>query len=462
MPHDAWIELEEPLRGLTHIVSTTSDFPLYEAALDKYIHVVKPSWVKHSLDKGKQSNPKQFSPDRNLIMSDVVISCADIPDGDREAIAGGCLALGGLYGENLSKLTTHLVALTVDNPRCQVAVKKNLRCKIVLPHWFDDCLRLGKRISETPYLLPNPEILRKQDRPPAQRISPDVVGASTPHPIDQLPSPTPSTDGSREVDVFNGKNVKFSDDLEIGPDTLKTLSNLIVSGGGAIVSAIAKAHIYVCRYRDGEDYIHASQRNIDVGNLAWLYHVITNNHWTSPMRRLLHYPVPRQGVPGFEKLTISVSNYSGEARAYLESLVKACGAEFTKTMHQNNTHLITAHLKSEKCEAAKDWNINVINHLWIEESYARYQLQSLTIKRYTHFPERINLGEVVGQTQLDPTVIEKNFFPKPKQSRAKAKAQAHEPLHEVDNLDVDDAVPASGRKGRRYNADVQTTPMVRK
>jgi hypothetical protein len=409
------------------------------------------------MDKGKQSNPRQFSPDRNLIMSDVIVCCAEIPEGDKEAIAGGCLAMGGLYGDNLSKLTTHLIALTVDDERCQRAVMKNLRCKIVLPHWFDDCLRLGKRISETPYLLPNPEISRKLERPPAQRTSPDVVGAATPHPVDQLPSPTPSSDGSRELDVFNNKNVMFSDDLGLGSDTHKTLKDMIVSGGGDVVDEVASADIYICRYREGRDYVYASQFELDVGNLAWLYHVITNNRWTSPMRRLLHYPVPRQGVPGFQGLTISVSNYSGEARAYLESLVKACGAEFTKTMHQNNTHLITAHLKSEKCEAAKDWNINVINHLWIEESYARHQLQSLTIKRYSHFPERINLGEVIGQTQLDRGALEKSFFPKSKQSRQKATLPNDEPLQ-----DLDDPVPPSSRKGRRSNIDVQLTPAPRK
>jgi hypothetical protein len=414
------------------------------------------------MDKGKQSNPRQFSPDPNFIMSDVVICCGDIPEGDKEAIAGGCLAMGGLYSENLSKLTTHLIALSIDEQRCQIAVMKNLRCKIVLPHWFDDCFRLGKRISETPYLLPNPEILLKQDRPPAQRISADVVGATRPHPVDQLPSPTPSGDGSRYLDVFNDKNVMLSNDLGLSQDLLRTLNNLIVSGGGAVVEDVEEADIFVCRYREGQDYVYASQHNIDVGNLAWLYHLITNNRWTSPMRRLLHYPVPRQGIPGFENFIISVSNYSGEARAYLESLVKACGAEFTKTMHQNNTHLITAHLKSEKCEAAKDWNIEVINHLWIEESYARYQKQSLSIKRYSHFPERINLGEVIGQTQLDRNVLEKNFFPKPKQSRQKKHVLDEEPLQEVDNVELDDPVPTSSRKGRRSNADVQLTPALRK
>ena len=63
---------------------------------------------------------------------------------------------------------------------------------------------------------------------------------------------------------------------------------------------------------------------------------------------------------------------------------------------------------SEKCAAAKEWNINIVNHLWLEESYAKGQIQTLTNPRYTHFPRRTNLGEVVGQTQLNVDAVKKS------------------------------------------------------
>jgi len=179
-----------------------------------------------------------------------------------------------------------------------------------------------------------------------------------------------------------------------------------------VVERVLEADTLVCQYRYGAEYVDACQNARDVGNLSWLYHLITHNKWTSPMRKMLHYPVPRNGIPGFQGMLISVSNYVGDARLYLENLVKACGAEFTKTMKQDNTHLITAHTASEKCDAAREWNIHVLNHLWLEESYAKYQIQSLTIKKYTHFPPRTNLGEVVGQTRLDREALERNFYPR--------------------------------------------------
>ena len=178
-----------------------------------------------------------------------------------------------------------------------------------------------------------------------------------------------------------------------------------------MTSNVSEADMLICRYREGVEYRVASRLNKDVGNLSWLYHLMTYNTWTSPMRRLLHYPVPRTGIPGFRGLKISLSNYVGEARAYLENLIAATGAECTKTLKQENTHLVTAHGNSEKCTAAREWGLQVVNHLWLEESYAKWKLQPVSEPRYTHFPKRTNLGEVVGQTRLDRSVLETLFFP---------------------------------------------------
>ena len=204
----------------------------------------------------------------------------------------------------------------------------------------------------------------------------------------------------------------LSDDLEINSHLRGTIEDLIMSGGGHVTTSVYKANIFVCQYRESLEYRIASRAGSDVGNLPWLYHLITHNTWTSPLRRLLHYPIARHGLPGFKDFRISLSNYNGEARVFLENIAKAAGGEFTKTMKDDNTHLITAHMVSEKCDAAKEWNINMVNHLWLEESYARWNIQTLTDPRYTTFPQRTNLGEVVGQTQIDKKAIENYFFPK--------------------------------------------------
>lgn len=124
-----------PLEGLSHIISTTVDFPEYEAACDAFIPVVKPSWVDASLTKNKQANPRQYNPDPRLFMSDVVVCCADLPEGDAEAIQGGVLAMGGTYTHSMTSQVTHLVALTLESGKCAVVQSMKLNTKIVLPHW---------------------------------------------------------------------------------------------------------------------------------------------------------------------------------------------------------------------------------------------------------------------------------------------------------------------------------------
>ena len=208
--------------------------------------------------------------------------------------------------------------------------------------------------------------------------------------------------------------------------------SMIKAGGGSITNKVGDADIYVCAYRDGSDYVAASQSGKDVGNLGWLYYLITHDVWTNPMRRMMHYPRPRGGIPGFDKYKISISSYTGEARLYLENLIKATGADFTKTFKQDNTHLVTAHKNSEKCEAAAEWGVDVVNHLWLEESYAKCREMPLSETRYTYFPPGTNLGEILGQTEIDRDATERIFFPK---SRKPAKSTKTAPQS--------NAVPAS-------------------
>ncbi|EKG19230.1 BRCT domain-containing protein [Macrophomina phaseolina MS6] len=379
-------------------------------------------------------------------MSDVIVTCANnIPEGDREAIIGGVLAMGGQHSGVVTKMTSHLVALDVEDPKCDLVRAKNLRCKIILPHWFDDCLKLGRKIVETPYEFPDPQILSRDPTAPIAHYPSEAIKDATNPTPHALPTPVSfsSPNTIRTLDVFAGKKLMLSDDLNLSSRMRHTIEDLVRAGGGSVVTKVADADTYVCAYRDGDDYVSASRAGKEVGNLSWLYYLITHNIWTSPMRRLLHYPIPRNGVPGFEKYRISISNYVGEARVYLENLTKACGAEFTKTFRQDNTHLVTAHSQSEKCAAAQEWGVHLVNHMWLEESYAKCKEQSLTNTRYTHFPARTNLGEVVGQTQIDREAVEKYFFQQKTAEKTKKGGHAKSKLSEVmDTMTAKDVVDA--------------------
>lgn len=324
---------------------------------------------------------------------------------------------------------------------------------------FDDCLKLGRRIDERPYLLPNPEILRNNvQKAPLGTHNRDITGACTPDPTANSADITPPISPRKDCTVFKHKEVFLSSDLGIGARLRDTLEGLIMRAGGSVTDNIRATDMYVGKYRDGSDYIAASRAGKDVGNLQWLYYMITNNTWTSPVRRLLHYPIAREGLPGFKNFRISLSNYSGEARSYLEYLVVATGAECTKTLKQDNTHLVTAHNISEKCQAAQDWGIHLINHLWLEESYAQWKLQSVTKPKYTHFPARTNLGEVVGQTKIDRRAVEEHFFPETEDVDMADIKDDQESPQAAHRTTMKDHIPTSKTEESRNKAVPQTKP----
>lgn len=275
---------------------------------------------------------------------------------------------------------------------------------------FDDCFKLGKRIDEGPYLLPDPEILKKgPDEELDIPSNNNLIGASSANP--EFISLSDGNSARPPVTVFQDKKILLGADLKITSRLENALKDIIVYGGGRLVQDVDDCDTLICQYRDGEQYVRASQSCKEVGNLSWLYFLIVHNDWTSPLRRLLHYPIPRNGIPGFKDMRITVSNYGGEARIYLENLIKACGAEFTKTMKADNTHLITARNSSEKCKAAPEWGITVVNHLWVEESYAKCEIQPVNVKKYNHFPPRTNLGEIIGQTSFNESRLRDLFYP---------------------------------------------------
>ncbi|KAH8666319.1 BRCT domain-containing protein [Xylariales sp. PMI_506] len=439
------------LEKVTHIVANTIDFPQFNDAVAMMIPVVKTNWIQASFARNKLAQIRPFSPDPRMIFSDVILSCADIPPTDKESIIGATMALGGVDSDNVTKLVTHICALSMDHPKCQIVAERKLKCKIVLPHWFDDCFRLGKRIDEGPYLLPDPEILRAkpEDDIPVP-ASQHLEGATSACP-QYIPTPADSISAARpKLTVFSEKKVMLSLDLSLSNRLKEIIQGLILDGGGEVTDNVEECDFFVCQYREGNQYVKASHEGKDVGNLSWLYHLITHNEWTSPMRRLLHYPVPKDGIPGFKDQRITVSNYGGEARIYLENLITAAGATYTKTMKADNTHLITARNNSEKCEAARDWNIAMVNHLWIEESYAKCEMQSLTVEKYLHFPARTNLGEVIGQTFFDESRLRSMYYPGgPEKPRSARKRKFRDMAKENTYSDGPAEGVAIGRQARK-------------
>ncbi len=119
---------------ITHLLASTADFPDYVDAINTFVNVVKPSWVTESLRSKRVLNPRLYTPDPALFMSNVTVFCSDIPDGDVEAIHAAVLALGGVTSTVMNRAVTHIVALEGSEP-LETAARNRLTAKTILPHW---------------------------------------------------------------------------------------------------------------------------------------------------------------------------------------------------------------------------------------------------------------------------------------------------------------------------------------
>lgn len=125
------------LEKVTHIITKTVDFPEYASLSDPCPsrNLVRPEWIAASIAKGKQANSRHHSADPKMFFSGLIMTCADLPDADKDAIIGYINTVGGMYSSAITKQVTHIVALTTEADKCKAAIEKGLRCKIVLPHW---------------------------------------------------------------------------------------------------------------------------------------------------------------------------------------------------------------------------------------------------------------------------------------------------------------------------------------
>lgn len=123
------------LADVTHVISNTIDFPQFKECQAYMIPVVTKDWIASTIRRGRLAQVRPFSPDPRMIFSRVTITCADLPVIDKETIIGATMALGGMESPDVTRQTTHLCALSIDDPKCQAALQKNAQIKIVLPHW---------------------------------------------------------------------------------------------------------------------------------------------------------------------------------------------------------------------------------------------------------------------------------------------------------------------------------------
>lgn len=413
------------------MVAKTVDFSHYHELKNLMVPTVTPEWIEDCIKIGKKVPMRPYSPDPRNFLSKVQVCCSGLSKGDTDAISAGVRAVGGDCSKELNRYTTHVISTDVKTDICETALTCSYDIKVVSPEWIDDCIKLQCKLNEEPYLLTN----QQSNGARHDSAESDLIGTYS---MDQTPRLAVQSSVRHELgsSLLDGRVFYLSSDLDLSERLLKTITFLIETNSGTITQNLTEAGVYLGKWREGDDYRYASQHKLVVGNLTWLYWLIIQKQWETPLKWLLHYPEVRGGLPDMVPITIAITNYTGDSRTYLQTLTSSLGARYTGSLIQNTTtHLIAAYAGGPKYEAAKSWGIKIVNHLWLEETYAMWQLQPETLPRYTHLPTRLDMTTLIGTTHLVPQVLRQFYSDKHEPERVPlpkraARTKANEELHE--------------------------------
>ncbi|TFK35317.1 hypothetical protein BDQ12DRAFT_714751 [Crucibulum laeve] len=458
----------------------------------KQIHIITDTWVEKSIIHGKMQPEETYSADPSMLFSGVVACATELPPTDLEVLSAGITALGGQWRTGLTKDVTHLFAIDCKSSKYATALhyQEHTGVKVLLPHWFDDAVRLGTGKLETkvyewpavPMLsagrddkkekgkkyLGEPEDPMKKTLYSTAALYTASFNASAAVPV-ATPAVTKQVWGGRKfvlgrslelyarrreavqvgIERAGGVVVRYEGDEEpiltefeeeefegLGADERKVkLDRLRVvertkerHREAAEAAAVEECDVFVTRWRNGKGYLSALRAHKMIGTLAWLYNAQSTGILTSPLDQLLHYPVPKRSIEGFAGHEITVTNYTGEAREYLKKLITAMGASFTPNMSGKNTVLIAANLSGIKAEKAFSWSIPVVNHTWLEDCFVQWRNLTVGLEKYVVFPPGVDFSKMLGERGISTRGVE---------LLEEAEAEVEAADAEVEVMDVD-------------------------
>ncbi|KAJ2390392.1 regulator of Ty1 Transposition [Coemansia sp. RSA 2611] len=413
-----------PIQRATHVVSPDTHFGEYAVCVKAGVCVVTSHWVERSAAAGWQYVERYFSPAAQDIFSGMVIAATHMPAADKETLLASVMALGGQWREKLRSDVTHFILMKDEGAKYEfVKTHPEYGITPILPHWFKETLNLLRRVPQDPYVFPNPPVLFGQAvRAKGKEAEATSMAASLAIPsadthngnVYELPKPaTPFLQGyvlaiaaELRYSLSEGAIARLTQRLsEAGAEVYEPSGPLPDHAQQELPESLITdwncVDILLCQHRSGYEYSKASRLGKIVGTCVWLYQAYLSEKITPPTQKLLHYPVPTASVPKMDRMVVTVSHYTGASRDYLQRLIIAMGAQYTPRMTRETTHLVTAMAEGRKYAAAIQWNVEIVNHLWIEQCYQRWKLLSVSHPAFTHFPGLPVLNSMVGDTEIE-------------------------------------------------------------
>ena len=188
-------------------------------------------------------------------------------------LSAGITALGGQWRSSLTRDVTHLFAISPGSKKYETAFhfQEMTKVKVILPHWFDDAVRLGTgTLPTTEYEWPETRVLRvAQDIEGEEIKRSKTVGAKKTlfktaiwTPGQDLPTST-----TKKRDIWEGRIVLLGRSLELTGGRREAVEGSIRRANGVVleydgdgdekeeVEKVKEADVFITRYRAGAAYV---------------------------------------------------------------------------------------------------------------------------------------------------------------------------------------------------------------
>lgn len=353
------------LSQFTHVVSNVTDFPKYDVIVDSLmIPVVTTQWVKDVIRNKRVIPLRSYSPDPKHFFKDVILAAGGgLQDDDKEVLKIGVKTFGGIYLDDLKKSLTHYVTndLEDDNTKLIMAFNEynpsGKIVKIVKVDWIFHSIMQSSVLPESLYSFNDGK---------AEKGKEVVI---------------------QKPDFLSGLNFALSDNLNIS-DTMRSYFTMFDDGDKA------GERVFLTRYLNNEIDKSYKQKTFD-----YLFSLLFHKKNNMPYDSLLFYPVNRNPISGMAETLIATTNYTGDSRIYIEELTMRMGGKFSKTMKSTNTHLVASKSVGKKFEFAKSWNVKIVNHMWVEDSFKNWKI--MDVSEYKNLPRDAKGVRLIGDIEFN-------------------------------------------------------------
>lgn len=154
----------------------------------------------------------------------------------------------------------------------------------------------------------------------------------------------------------------------------------------------------------------------------WIERCMFLKQVEDPQCHTLSRPLPQATIPGFERLTICTTGFTGIELLHMSKTVKLMGAKYDENFSKNASVLVcntTQRVRQEKLAHANDWKVPVVSAKWLWDSITEGESKAF-VRPYRIRAKKDDHSHSATSSNANTEVPEKD--PKPVPARKTALA----------------------------------------